>query len=118
MADQDPTRDELEALVKVARGREKTARNHLNAAIEANRQSPAQGDTLEARRTEDRLRREYRQKQRQRKSAELELETHDRVEARKRQKAKSLEKEIGKEAERARGKTGFRRRGRDDDAGR
>lgn len=117
MADEQTTRKDLEELVRVAQSREKTARNHLNAAIEANRQNPAQGKTLAARQSEDRLTREYRKAQQKTNSEELNLLTFDRIEARKRQKALRKErelKEIGDTQQREAGKSarGFRRRGK------
>ncbi len=117
MADKQTTRKDLEELVRVAQSREKTARNHLNAAIEANRQNPAQGKTLAARQSEDRLTREYRKAQQKTKSEELNLLTFDRIEARKRQKEVRKErelKEIGDTQQREAGKSarGFRRRGK------
>lgn len=117
MADTQTTRSDLEELVRVAQSREKTARNHLNAAMEANRQNPAQGKTLVARQTEDRLTREYRNAQQKTKSEELNLLTFDRIEARKRQKQVQKErelKEIGDAQQREAGKSarGFRRRGK------
>ena len=117
MADKQTTRRDLEELVRVAQTREKTARHHLNAAMEANRQNPAQGKTLAARRTEDRLTREYRAAQQKTKSEELNLLTFDRIAARKRQKEVQKErelKEIGNTQQREAGKSarGFRRRGK------
>jgi hypothetical protein len=117
LADKQTTRRDLEELVRVAQTREKTARNHLNAAMEANRQNPAQGKTLAARRTEDRLTREYRAAQQKTKSEELNLLTFDRIAARKRQKEVQKErelKEIGNTQQREAGKSarGFRRRGK------
>ena len=121
MADKQTTRRDLEELVRVAQTREKTARNHLNAAMEANRQNPDQGKTLAARQTEDRLTREYRAAQQKTKSEELNLLTFDRIAARKRQKEVQKEvqkerelKEIGNTQQREAGKLarGFRRRGK------
>ena len=117
MADKQTTRRDLEELVRVAQTREKTARNHLNAAMEANRQNPAQGKTLAARRTEDRLTREYRAAQQKTKSEELNLLTFDRIAARKRQKEVQKErelKEIGntQQQETRKSARGFRRRGK------
>jgi len=117
LADKQTTRRDLEELVRVAQTREKTARNHLNAAMEANRQNPAQGKTLAARRTEDRLTREYRAAQQKTKSEELNLLTFDRIAARKRQKEVQKErelKEIGntQQQETRKSARGFRRRGK------
>jgi|OM-RGC.v1.027823397 hypothetical protein len=117
LADKNTTRRDLEELVRVAQTREKTARNHLNAAMEANRQNPAQGKTPAAKQTEDRLTREYRAAQQKTKSEELNLLTFDRIAARKRQKEVQKErelKEIGDTQHREAGKParGFRRRGR------
>ena len=94
MADKQTTRRDLEELVRVAQTREKTARNHLNAAMEANRQTPAQGKTPAAKQTEERLTREYRAAQQKTKSEELNLLTFDRIAARKRQKEVQQEREL------------------------
>jgi hypothetical protein len=117
LADKQTTRRDLEELVRVAQTREKTARNHLNAAMEANRQNPAQGKTPAAKQTEDRLTREYRAAQQKTKSEELNLLTFDRIAARKRQKEVQKErelKEIGntQQQETRKSARGFRRRGK------
>ncbi len=117
MADKQTTRRDLEELVRVAQTREKTARNHLNAAMEANRQNPVQGKTPAAKQTEERLTREYRAAQQKTKSEELNLLTFDRIAARKRQKEVQKErelKEIGntQQQETRKSARGFRRRGK------
>lgn len=117
MADKQTTRRDLEELVRVAQTREKTARNHLNAAMEANRQNLAQGKTPAAKQTEERLTREYRAAQQKTKSEELNLLTFDRIAARKRQKEVQKErelKEIGntQQQETRKSARGFRRRGK------
>ena len=113
MADEQSKREDLEEVVRVAQSREKTARNHLNAAIEANRQNPAQGKTLAARQTEDRLTREYRAAQQETKVAEFKLQAFDRNRQLKKRSLKDP-KQAAKDAEKS-GKGFKRRRDRDDE---